>query len=39
MLGGAEQIRLYFQNLPSGVYVIEVQGSSGKARVKLVIAR
>jgi Secretion system C-terminal sorting domain len=39
MLGGAEQIRLYFQNLPSGVYVIEVQGSSGEARAKLVIAR
>jgi hypothetical protein len=39
LLGGAEQQRIYFPNLASGVYVLVIHGSSSEARAKLVIAR
>ncbi|HET6400585.1 MAG TPA: hypothetical protein VFH95_04220 [Candidatus Kapabacteria bacterium] len=39
MLGGAEQERIYFPNLASGVYEILIHGSSHEARAKLVIVR
>jgi len=39
LLGGAEQQRIYFSNLASGVYMLVIHGESHEARVKLVIAR
>ncbi len=39
LLGGAEQQRIYFPNLASGVYVLIIHGSLNEARAKLVIAR
>jgi hypothetical protein len=38
MLGGAEQQRIYFSNLASGVYYITIRGTYAEARTKLVIA-
>ncbi len=39
MFGGAEQQRIYFPNLASGVYEVLIHGSSHEARAKLVIVR
>lgn len=39
LLGGAEQQRIYFPNLASGVYVLVIHSSSNEARAKLVIAQ
>ena len=39
LLGGAEQQRIYFPDLASGVYVLIIHGASHEARAKLVIAR
>ena len=39
MLGGAEQERMYFPHLASGVYEILIHGSRHEARAKLVIVR
>lgn len=39
LLGEAEQQRIYFQNLASGVYQVVIQGRTHEARAKLVIAR
>ena len=39
MLGGAEQQRIYFPNLASGVYEILIHGSFHEARARLVIVR
>jgi len=39
MLGGAEQLRMYFPSLSSGVYEVLIHGSSHDARTKLVIVR
>lgn len=39
LLGGPEQQRLYFPNLISGLYVLEIRGESQSARTKLVVAR
>ena len=39
MLGGAEQERMYFPHLASGVYEVLIHGSRHEARAKLVIVR
>jgi len=39
MLGGAEQQRIYFPNLPDGTYVFVVHGESHEAQTKLTIMR
>ena len=39
MLGGAEEIRLNFPNLSSGVYELMIQGESHEAQARLVIVR
>ena len=39
MLGGAEQQRIYFPNLPNGTYIFEIRGESHEARSKLTIMR